>query len=170
MGYRPITKLERCVKNAFNKAAEPPYQAEALSSILFPIFGTGPGRGNFEEHVERCFSAAIEAMESEPAHPIRVAYFYVWSDADLEICLSLARNHSGLQARLSSGPVAMDDRSFKLEIDHGAKANVYLAACADVPWELVASLDAAGLRVIGDLPGLPLDENRIRRIITAARR
>jgi O-acetyl-ADP-ribose deacetylase (regulator of RNase III) len=98
VGYRPITKLERCVKNAFNKAAEPPYQAEALSSILFPIFGTGPGRGNFEEHAERCFSAAIEAMESEPAHPIKVAYFYVWSDADLEICLSLARNHSGLQA------------------------------------------------------------------------
>ena len=59
----------------------------------------------------------------------------------------------------------MDDRSFKLEIDHGAKANVYLAASADVPWELVASLDAAGLRVVGDLPGLPPDEDRIRRIM-----
>ena len=52
----------------------------------------------------------------------------------------------------------MDDRSFKLEIDHGAKANVYLAASTDVPWDLVASLDAAGLRVVGDLPGLPPDE------------
>jgi hypothetical protein len=59
----------------------------------------------------------------------------------------------------------MDDRSFKLEIDHGAKANVFLAVSADVPWDLVTSLDAAGLRVVGDLPGLPLDEDRIRRIM-----
>ena len=37
-------------------------------------------------------------MESEPAHPIKVVYFYVWSDAELEICLALARHHSGLRA------------------------------------------------------------------------
>ena len=98
VGYHPITKLERCVKNAFNKAAEPSYQAEALTSILFPIFGTGPGRGNFEEHAERCFNAAIEALESEPAHPIKTAYFYIWVGRRAEICLSLARNHSALKA------------------------------------------------------------------------
>ena len=59
----------------------------------------------------------------------------------------------------------MDDRSFKLEIHDGAKASVFLAASADVPWDLVTSLDAAGLRVVGDLPGLPPDENRVRRIM-----
>jgi hypothetical protein len=60
----------------------------------------------------------------------------------------------------------MDDRSFKLEIHHGAKANVFLAASAEVPWDLVASLDAAGLRVVGDSQGLPPDEDRIRRIMS----
>lgn len=98
VGYSPIAKLERCVKNALNKAADPAYQAEALSSILFPIFGTGAGGGSVGEHAERCFTAAIEVLESQPAHPIKVVYFYVWSDADLETCLTLARHHTGLRS------------------------------------------------------------------------
>jgi hypothetical protein len=60
----------------------------------------------------------------------------------------------------------MDDRPFRLEIEHGAKADVYLATPGDVPWDLVASLDAAGLRVVGDLPGLPRAEDRVRRIMS----
>ena len=67
---------------------------------------------------------------------------------------------------MSAERVAMDDRSFKLEIQHGAKADVYLAASADVPWDLVASLDAARLRVVGDLPGMAPDEDRVRRIMS----
>ena len=60
----------------------------------------------------------------------------------------------------------MDDDSFKLDIDHGARAEVYLATPGDVPWDLVAGLDAAGLRVVGDLPGLPPDEDRVWRIMS----
>ena len=98
VGYNPITKLERCVKNALSKAADPAYQSEGLASILFPIFGTGAGGGSVEEHAERCFTAAVETLESQPAHPVKAVYFYVWSDADLEVCLTLARHHSGLKS------------------------------------------------------------------------
>ena len=86
------------MKNALNKAAEPAHQSEGLASILFPIFGTGAGGGSVAEHAERCFTAAVETLEPQPAHPIKVVYFYVWSDADLEVCLMLARHHSGLKS------------------------------------------------------------------------
>ena len=64
--------------------------------FCFPSSGPAPAAAASEEHAERCFTAAIEALESQPAHPIKAVYFYVWSDADLETCLTLARHHAGL--------------------------------------------------------------------------
>jgi len=60
----------------------------------------------------------------------------------------------------------MEHHLFTPEIDDGAKADVYLASAGEVPWDVVAVLDAAGVRVVGDVPGLPRDEARIRRIVS----
>jgi hypothetical protein len=55
---------------------------------------------------------------------------------------------------------------FSLEIVAPGQADVYLA-CDEpqVPWDVVAQLDRAGIRVVGDLPGLAPDAGRLRRIV-----
>ena len=94
-GYRPVQRIDQCVKNALRKAKE--FQGDGVTSILFPIFGTGPGGGQVEDHAAICVDAAIEHLEGPIGCPIRVAYFYVFSDRDLETCQAIARNHPGLQ-------------------------------------------------------------------------
>ena len=95
-GYRPITQIERCVKNALKQAADAAYRDDRLSSIVFPIFGTGPGGGNLRDHAARLFTAAVEYLEAFPSHPVQTVYFHVWSDVDLEICKGLLREMPGV--------------------------------------------------------------------------
>lgn len=97
-GYRPIANIERCVLSALREAGRDRYRSDALSSILFPILGTGPGGGKLEDHAERCIHAAVEFLESNPASPISSVYFYCWSDIDLQVCRAVIRTHPGLQS------------------------------------------------------------------------
>ena len=60
----------------------------------------------------------------------------------------------------------MDDRSFKLEIQHGAKANVLRQPRRTCPGIWSHRSMPPGLRVVGDLLGLPPDEDRVRRIMS----
>jgi O-acetyl-ADP-ribose deacetylase (regulator of RNase III) len=95
-GYRPVPRIDQCVKNALRRAGEDEFRADGLTSILFPVFGTGPGRGDFREHAEICIQAAVEYLSTMPS-PIRAVYFYVWGDVDLDVCHTIARNHPGLK-------------------------------------------------------------------------
>lgn len=90
-GYHPIQNIQRCVTNALRRADSKEFQQQNLRSILFPIFGTGPGGGDLREHAQRCFNAAIDYLESN-ASSIELVYFYVWSDQALEICQDVLRN------------------------------------------------------------------------------
>jgi len=96
-GYRPIANIERCVTNALREAGRDAYRSDAVSSMLFPILGTGPGGGKLEDHAERCIHAAAEYLESSPGSPISSVYFYCWSDIDLEVCQAVIRGHQGLR-------------------------------------------------------------------------
>lgn len=87
-GYRPIERVERCVTNALRRA-DKEFRREQVKSILFPIFGTGPGGGDFKDHANKCFNAAIEYLETNPTSSMERVYFYVWSDLDLELCMEL---------------------------------------------------------------------------------
>lgn len=93
VGYKPITNLERCVVNALREARNPKYGAR---KILFPIFGTGPGGGDLEEHAKLLFRAAVDALRRDTAHPIEAVYFYVRFDLDLELCRAVLRSMEGL--------------------------------------------------------------------------
>ena len=95
-GYRPVQRIDHCVKNALREAGKPAYKDDNLSSMIFPIFGTGPGGGNLREHAERCFGAAVEYLEANPESPIRAVYFYVFTDRDLEICSEVMIDHPRL--------------------------------------------------------------------------
>jgi hypothetical protein len=96
-GYRPIERIERCVTTALKRAASGEFHDDSPTSILFPIFGTGPGGGDLPEHAERCINAAVECLESGLGGPVRKAYFYVWTDIAWEICQGIVARHEGLQ-------------------------------------------------------------------------
>src|SRR5205823_5498613 len=63
-GYRTVTRLDQCVKNALRRTREPQFRKRAVTSVLFPIFGTGPGGGDLGANAEVCFNAAIEFMDT----------------------------------------------------------------------------------------------------------
>src|SRR5262245_40559824 len=96
-GYQPVPRLDQCVKNALRRAGDDEFRNDGLTSMLFPIFGTGPGGGNLQRHAEICLDAAVEHLSAIPS-PIRDVFFYVFGDVDLEICTTIARNHRGLKS------------------------------------------------------------------------
>lgn len=84
-GYRPIKQIERCITSAIRRAAD--LGDDPAATILFPIFGTGPAGGDFVDHATRCIAAAAEALESNlGGDTLHTAYFYVWTEAELEAC------------------------------------------------------------------------------------
>lgn len=84
-GYRPIERIERCVTSAIRRAGQ--LEDDPPATILFPIFGTGPAGADLADHATRCFGAAVDALETDlGGNALHTAYFYVWTDTDLEIC------------------------------------------------------------------------------------
>jgi O-acetyl-ADP-ribose deacetylase (regulator of RNase III) len=96
-GYRPVARIDQCVKNALRLLDDEEFAGQGLASIVFPIFGTGPGGGSVHTHAEVCVEAAVEHV-LRPATSVREIYFYVWSDTDLETCQAIASNHPELEA------------------------------------------------------------------------
>jgi O-acetyl-ADP-ribose deacetylase (regulator of RNase III) len=97
-GYRPIERIERCVTSVFRRAASPEFAADPPTSILFPIFGTGPGGGDLRDHAQRCVDGAVQALEADVADSVRSVYFYVWTDEALRICEGVIERHDGLRS------------------------------------------------------------------------
>jgi O-acetyl-ADP-ribose deacetylase (regulator of RNase III) len=95
-GYRPIERIERCIINVLKRVDTAEFREDKLTSILFPVLGTGPARGPLEEHTERCIKAAVDYLESQPNSSVSVVYFYVWSDVVLEVCQRVVARHPGL--------------------------------------------------------------------------
>jgi O-acetyl-ADP-ribose deacetylase (regulator of RNase III) len=95
-GYRPIERIERCIINVLKRVDTAEFCEDKLTSILFPVLGTGPARGPLEEHTERCIKAAVDYLESQPNSSVSVVYFYVWSDVVLEVCQRVVARHPGL--------------------------------------------------------------------------
>ena len=89
-GYLPIYQVEQCITNALNKADGDETKDDPPSSILFPIFGTGPAGGNLRDHIGRFLRAAVDYLETKPNSNIQLVYFWAWSDMDLETCHEVA--------------------------------------------------------------------------------
>lgn len=98
VGYRPIEQVDQCVKAALRLASRQDFSKDEIHSILFPIFGTGPGGGDVEATIKICLDAAIEYLErgSEQSRGLRDIYFYVWGALDLEICNAVASKNPAL--------------------------------------------------------------------------
>lgn len=94
-GYRPVERIDRCVTNALETASSPPLADLDLRTIVFPVFGTGPGGAPFDEQATSLVNAAIDYFEANDT-PIDTAYFYVWSDLEVEQVTKLLTDHERL--------------------------------------------------------------------------
>jgi O-acetyl-ADP-ribose deacetylase (regulator of RNase III) len=85
-GYTPIADIAICVHNALEMVDSADWADLDLKSILFPLMGTGTGRGELEQKARELIEAAISHLEARPECKIERAYFLVWSEKDLEVC------------------------------------------------------------------------------------
>lgn len=84
-GYTPIADIAVCVRNALQLADSPKFGDVELKTILFPIMGTGAGRGKLEEKARELIHAAISHLERVPCGIDRV-YFLALTERDLAVC------------------------------------------------------------------------------------
>ncbi|HKY54941.1 MAG TPA: macro domain-containing protein [Anaerolineales bacterium] len=85
-GYRPITNIAQCVRNALRKADSAELAALELNSILFPLMGTGTTRSSAQEVADKLIDAAIEYMRQNPQSRINKIYFLAYTEQDRAIC------------------------------------------------------------------------------------
>lgn len=85
-GYRPITNIALCVRNALKKADSADLAAVELDSILFPLMGTGTTRSSAQEMADKLIDAAIEYVKQNPKSRINRIYFLAYTEQDREIC------------------------------------------------------------------------------------
>jgi O-acetyl-ADP-ribose deacetylase (regulator of RNase III) len=84
-GYSPIHDVAECVEKALG-VAEDTDKYPGISSILFPLMGTGALNRDFEERVKELLEAAINYLDINPDSPINTVYFLNYSDRELEVC------------------------------------------------------------------------------------
>ena len=84
-GYRHISDIGICVRNALN-LADSKFADIELKSMLFPLMGTGTGRGELEEKARELIDAAISHLLCDPPGRIDHVYFLAWTDRDLAVC------------------------------------------------------------------------------------
>jgi O-acetyl-ADP-ribose deacetylase (regulator of RNase III) len=85
-GYTPIADVAMCVRNALELADSSEFDDVGLKTMLFPLMGTGTGRGAVEEKARELIGAAISHMTQTPPCRIDRAYFLVLSEKHLEAC------------------------------------------------------------------------------------
>jgi hypothetical protein len=60
-----------------------------LTSILFPLMGTGVAHLDFDKRVDALLDAAIEYLIANPGSKVEKVCFLAYSDRDLEVCQRL---------------------------------------------------------------------------------
>jgi hypothetical protein len=88
-GYRVIESVEQCVTNALKLADSDTFEQEHLRSILFPLLGISTPLRSERDTVQSLFTAAISYFANYPSSRIEAVYFLAWSEAELELCLSI---------------------------------------------------------------------------------
>ena len=107
-GYKPIERIDRCIRNALRKSDSTDVETDRPSSILFPLFGTGPAGGDIASHLRLFLTATLAYFDEHPDSTIKAVYFYVWSDIDLETCHAVAQEFEGLAENFISDGATLD--------------------------------------------------------------
>lgn len=98
VGYRVVEAVERCVTNALKLADSAAFADGRLRSILFPLLGISTPLRSERETVQSLFAAAIGYLANYPASRIDEVYFLAWTEAELDLCLSMLAAEPAVQA------------------------------------------------------------------------
>lgn len=85
-GFAPIPNIADCITNALRKADSPELESAGLTSILFPLMGTGMARGHLREIVSPLINAAIEYLRSNRSSRVRRVHFMAFTEDELAAC------------------------------------------------------------------------------------
>ena len=85
-----------CIRNAFVKVDSELRNLD-LKSILFPLMGTGTGRGKLEEKARELIEEAINYLLESPESSIRQVYFLTWFDKELQVCQRILRESNEIE-------------------------------------------------------------------------
>ncbi len=88
-GYAPIQNISDCVTNALIKADSPELESAGLTSILFPLMGTGTARGQLKDIVTPLINAAIEFLRTNPNSRIQRIHFMAFTEDERDACLGV---------------------------------------------------------------------------------
>jgi O-acetyl-ADP-ribose deacetylase (regulator of RNase III) len=88
-GYQPIHDVADCVTNALERADELSGDGDRLSSILFPLLGTGTAGGDLKSIVGSLLDAAIDYLTGRPGSAVDRVCFVGWSEAEVLACQSV---------------------------------------------------------------------------------
>lgn len=83
-GYKLINNVTQCIRNALKRADE--LTDVEVTSILFPLMGTGTIRMNAQEMADQLVDAAVCYLEENPDSKINKVYFLAYTEQDREIC------------------------------------------------------------------------------------
>lgn len=83
-GYKLINNVTQCIRNALKRADE--LTDVEVTSILFPLMGTGTIRMNAQEMADQLVDAAVCYLEENPDSRINKIYFLAYTEQDREIC------------------------------------------------------------------------------------
>jgi O-acetyl-ADP-ribose deacetylase (regulator of RNase III) len=84
-GFSPIAGIERCVTNALRKMDSPECRDANLRTILFPLMGTGTGRGSLEEVAGKLIGCAVDYLKQENT-AVEKVFFIALTDRELAAC------------------------------------------------------------------------------------
>jgi O-acetyl-ADP-ribose deacetylase (regulator of RNase III) len=83
-GFRQVRNVGHCVTNALNEAEHLAVRDPLVKSILFPILGTGEGRGDVRTTILTLLEAAIEYLDTMPETAMREIYFLAYFNVELD--------------------------------------------------------------------------------------
>jgi O-acetyl-ADP-ribose deacetylase (regulator of RNase III) len=86
VGYRQIEQVGCCVDNALQCVDEENAAGASLRSIIFPLMGTGQGRGEVERTIRALGLAATDYFHDHADTELERVFFLTYTDAELEVC------------------------------------------------------------------------------------
>jgi O-acetyl-ADP-ribose deacetylase (regulator of RNase III) len=92
-GFSPIAHVAACVQNALRLADSERMAEVKLRSILFPLLGTGQGRGDLQEQAPLLINEAIQYLRTHPNGRMKEVYFLNWTDKQHQVCKAVMADH-----------------------------------------------------------------------------
>jgi O-acetyl-ADP-ribose deacetylase (regulator of RNase III) len=83
-GYRQISDVSICVYEALTRAISASPSGMTSESVLFPLLGTGHGKGDAKHTATTMYRAIVDFLQSHPASGLSRVCILAYTNRDLE--------------------------------------------------------------------------------------